>query len=79
MLCTYIGDDKNRTFDILVDGEKLTTVKWEGGETGRFYDVEYPIPPALTRGKTLVKIRIEANAKSTAGRIFGSRTMRENE
>ena len=76
LLCTYLGDEKNRVFDILIDGVKLTTVNWEGGETGKFYDKEYPIPAEMIKGKTSVVVRIDANAGKTAGRIFGCRIIK---
>ena len=60
-----------------VEGETIATVEWNGGETGRFYDVEYPIPANILMGKTTVNVRIEANYNQTAGRIFGCRTIKE--
>ncbi|MEP7318169.1 MAG: beta-L-arabinofuranosidase domain-containing protein, partial [Panacibacter sp.] len=76
LLCTYLGDDKDRVFDILIDGVKLTTVEWKGGTTGVFYDKEYEIPAALTDGKKIVTIRIAAATNKTAGRIFGCRIIK---
>ena len=73
LLCTYFGDDKNSAFDILIDDVKLVSVEWKGGETGRFYDKEYPIPEAQTKDKTSVTVKISANAGKTAGRVFGCR------
>ncbi len=75
LLMTYIGDDKNRRFDILADGVLLTTVDWKGGESNKFYDLEYPLPDSLISGKSFITIRIEANHGTTAGRIFGCRTI----
>ncbi|MFN8258481.1 MAG: glycoside hydrolase family 127 protein [Bacteroidales bacterium] len=75
ILLTYIGDDKDRKFDLLVNGNKLTTVEWPGGETGKFYDFEYPVSAELINGKSTVTIRIEANYGKTAGRIFGCRIL----
>jgi len=77
LLLTYLGDDKNRKFDLLIDGTKITTVDWNGGKTGRFYDVEYPLPEDLIKDKTTIFVRIEANYNCTAGRVFGVRTMTE--
>ena len=77
LLLTYIGDDRNRKFDILVDGTLIATADWHGGDTGKFYDFLYTIPQALTRGKTVVNVKIEANHEVTAGRIFGCRTLRK--
>lgn len=76
LLLTYIGDDKDRQFDILVDGRLLQTETLSGGKTGRFYDREYPIPADLLSGKTSITIRIEANHSKTAGRVFGVRIVR---
>src|SRR5262249_14581077 len=36
LLLTYIGDDKDRKFDILVDGSKIITEELKGGKTSRF-------------------------------------------
>lgn len=77
LLLTYLGDDKNRQFDILVDGVKLATVDWAGGATGRFYDIEYPLPKEHLAGKSAITVRIEANHGKTAGRVFGCRTIRK--
>lgn len=79
LLLTYIGDDKDRVFDVLVDGTRLATVEWKGGATGRFYDVEYPLPAALLGGKQTITIRVEANYGKTAGRVFHARILKANQ
>ncbi|HET9744238.1 MAG TPA: beta-L-arabinofuranosidase domain-containing protein [Chitinophagaceae bacterium] len=76
LLFTYIGDDKDRKFDILVDGIKIATEEWKGGQTGKFYDVEYQIPESLLKDKDKITVRVEANHGKTAGRIFGARLIR---
>lgn len=76
LLFTYIGDDRGRKFDILVDGVKIQTVEWEGGKTGIFYDQEYILPAELLQNKTQITVRVEANHKRTAGRVFGVRVVR---
>ena len=73
LLLTYIGDDKDRKFDILVDGVKIATEDWKGGKTGKFYDVEYKIPEDMLKDKEKITVRIEAKYEKTAGRIFGAR------
>jgi hypothetical protein len=75
LLLSYIGDDTNRVFDIVIDGKTITTVEWNGGITGKFYDVEYPIPDELIKNKTRITVKIDANHSRTAGRIFGCRTV----
>jgi hypothetical protein len=76
LLLTYIGDDRDRKFDVLVDGVKIAYVEWDGGTTGKFYDKEYVIPSDLIGNKTLVSIKIDANHSKTAGRIFGCRILK---
>lgn len=75
LMLTYIGDDRDRKFDILVEGHLLTTVEWKGGRTGKFYDLAYELPAPLIAGKSRITVRIEANHGRTAGRIFGVRTI----
>ena len=77
LLLTYIGDDKDRVFDILIDGVKLVTEEWKGGKTGKFYDVEYKLPASMVNGKTKITVKIDANHGKTAGRIFDVRTIKE--
>jgi uncharacterized protein len=75
LLLTYIGDDKDRKFDIKVDGKIIASVDWKGGKTGKFYDHIYTLPVEITKGKNEVNIRIEANYQKTAGRIFNVRVL----
>ncbi|HLO82702.1 MAG TPA: beta-L-arabinofuranosidase domain-containing protein [Chitinophagaceae bacterium] len=75
LLLTYIGDDKDRKFDLIADGNKIATVEWKGGKTGKFYDFTYPLPLAITQGKSSITVRVEANYGKTAGRIFGVKTL----
>ena len=76
LLLTYIGDDKDRKFDIKVDGELIKTEELTGGKTGKFYDREYAIPSAAVAGKTRITVRIESNYGKTAGRVFGARVVK---
>jgi hypothetical protein len=77
LLCTYIGDDDNRSFDILIDDVKIASVELKTKTAGKFYDVEYPIPAELIKGKSKVVVRIQGTNGKTAGRVFGCRTMRK--
>lgn len=76
LLCSYIGDDQNRGFDLLVDGVKIGTQELKGGTTGRFFDVTYPIPNELLKGKSKVEIRVQGHPGKTAGRVFGCRIIK---
>jgi len=77
LLLTLLGDDKDRKFDIFVDDILLATEEWKGGITGKFYDRIYPIPADLLKNKSTVKIKIAANYRKTAGRIFGVRIIKD--
>ncbi|MEP7377044.1 MAG: beta-L-arabinofuranosidase domain-containing protein [Chitinophagaceae bacterium] len=75
LLLSYLGDDKGRAFDILIDGTKIAAQELKGGETGKFIDVEYPIPADLLKGKTKVEVKIQAHPDRTAGRVFSPRIL----
>ena len=77
LLCTYIGDDKNRSFDILIDGVKIAAVELKVSTPGKFFTEEYPIPESLTKNKNKIIVRVQATNGKTAGRIFGCRTIRK--
>jgi uncharacterized protein len=77
LLCTYIGDDNNRAFNILIDGEKIATQELKNGKAGKFFDIAYPIPPALLQGKNKIEVRIQSINGKTAGRVFGCRIIKE--
>jgi hypothetical protein len=79
LLCTYWGSEVGpRTFDILVDGQVVATQSLANDRPGQFFDVTYPVPEPLTRGKTRVTVRWQAHAGNFAGGVFGCRMLRVN-
>jgi len=70
---TYWGDETGRTFDILVDDVKVATQRLDKDRPGKFLDVDYPLPEALTRGKDKVRVRFVPHDRSSAGPVFGVR------
>ena len=70
---SYWGGERARDFDILVDNVKIATQHLDNDRPGKFFDVEYPLPAALTRGKSAVKVRFVPHDRSTAGPVFGVR------
>lgn len=76
LILTYIGDDKDRKFDIIVNGRKIATEEWNGGTTGKFYNKAYPLPGELIEHPEKMTVRIEANYGKTAGRVFGARVVK---
>jgi hypothetical protein len=77
LACAYWGSDGGgREFDILVDGEKLATVVLDSDRPGEFFEIEYPLPEELTRGKQTVLVKFQAHAGKTAGGLFGLDVLR---
>ena len=77
LACTYWGDEGGkRTFDILVEGQKLATQTLLHDKPGEFFDVEYAIPRKLTDGKTKIAVRFQAHPENFAGGVFGCAILR---
>jgi len=76
LMVTYWGSDVGRTFDVLVDGRKLATQTLNMQKPGEFFDVTYPIPEELVKGKQKVTVRFEAPGNSMAGGVFGCRIVK---
>jgi DUF1680 family protein len=70
---TYWGDERRREFDVEIDGQKLARQVLAEDHPGRFFDVGYPIPEAMIRGKTSVRVRFVPLPENTAGPVFGVR------
>lgn len=78
LLIRYWGNEKGqRTFDILVDGEKLVTEnianKWSKDD---FIDVAYPLPAKMIKNKNTVTILFKAHPENLAGGIFDIRILK---
>jgi len=74
---TFWGDDAGtRTFDILVDNQKLATQKLDRNAPGRFFDVRWPLAKDLTAGKRKITVRFQAHPDHTAGGVFGLATLK---
>ncbi len=75
LVCTYRGSEgRRRSFDVLVDGQKIVTESLEYHPTEQL-DREYALPEALTRGKDHVTVTFQALPQSTAGAVIGVRTI----
>ena len=72
----YYGGDKNREFDVLVDGKVVVTQKLTGKRSGSPLFGVYPIPGGLTRGKESVTVRFQPTDGGRAGGIFDLRTIK---
>ena len=73
LMARYWGNETgSRSFDILIDGVKLTTEnivgKWN---LNQFVNVEYPIPNSMTAGKDTIIVKFQAiNTSNIAGGLF---------
>jgi uncharacterized protein len=77
LVLTVWGNDRlNPHFVILVDGVKLAEDDLMGRPLNRFYDVEYPIPADITKGKSKITVRIEAEGRSSGPSVAGVRMIR---
>lgn len=74
---TYWGSDRGqRAFDILIDDRFIATQHLANRHPNNFFDVTYPIPAELTRGKETVRVKFQALPGQVAGGVFGCRTIR---
>jgi hypothetical protein len=69
MQATYWGDDRC-DFDILIDGQKLTTVSHKSPKPGAFFDQQYPVPEALTAGKSEVTVKLVPKEGRSTAMVF---------
>ena len=77
LVVTYYSDEwRKRTFDILVDGQKIGEQTVEKGGAPRFFDVDYAIPADLVKEKQKVTIRFQATDGNEIAAVFGIRTIR---
>lgn len=79
LLCTYWGmDNRYRKFDIMIDGVKIATEDLNKYKESKFYEIVYPIPAELTKGKQQVTVIMKGGPHNSAGPIYGTiRMMRE--
>lgn len=79
LMVRYWGNEGcTRTFDILIDGEKLVTEnivgKWNKDQ---FINQEYPIPNSMVTGKDEITVRFQATSGMVGG-VFYVRLLRKD-
>jgi hypothetical protein len=84
LVLTYNPEERaKRTFEILVDGQRIGEGMIEryppGSATGQFYDRDYKIPAELVKDKKKVTVRFQASGGNETATIFGVRMVRANE
>ena len=77
LVATYNSDTRRtRTFEILVDGERVGEQTIPENSESRFFDVEYRLPAALVRGKQKVTVRFQSLSGSEVAPVFSLRMIR---
>ena len=81
LIVTYSNDVRGRRggVDVLVDGTKVGEQMMERRtpeQDVRFFDVKYPLPVEIVRGKRKVTVRFQAKEGDTIPGVFGVRTVR---
>jgi uncharacterized protein len=68
------SEGRRRAFDIVVDGQRIATETLPYHPT-ELLDFEYPIPEALTRGKTKLVVKIQPQGQAATAQVFELRTL----
>ncbi len=79
LVATYHSDErKKRSFEVLIDGRRVAEQAIERSEPARFLDIEYVVPPELTKGKQKVTVRFQATGANPNEAVYGLRMVRAN-
>ena len=78
LVVTYYSDEwRKRTFEILVDGQRLAEQTVEkDGSAPHFFDAQYALPDDAVKGKQKVTIRFQATNGNEIAAVFGLRMIR---
>ena len=78
---TYWAGERQRAFDILVNGQAIATVRLNGRDPDQFVEETYPIPAAVTAAapEGVLTVRFAAHARSRAGALYEVRLLRPAE
>jgi hypothetical protein len=69
------GFTGSKTFDILINGQKIATENISGKKDGAFLDVQYDIPDELTASNSIVTVKFDPHVGHRAGPFFFARTI----
>ena len=74
---TYWGGETRRhRFDVVAEGETLATQALFDDRPGELYEVEYPLPERLTRGRERVGVGFRTGPEQSTGAVFEVRIVR---
>ena len=69
----YWGEEVDKDFEIKVDGALLARERRKAQPVKRFVAVDYPVPEALTRGKSKILVRVETRGSDAP--VYELRTL----
>jgi uncharacterized protein len=79
LVCRYWGGiQKERNFDIYIDGQKIASQKLYNDKPGRFFYVYYLLDPKLTNGEKEITVKFQSHKDDIAGGVFGIWTVNGN-
>jgi DUF1680 family protein len=74
LVATYNSDQRRpRSFDVLIDGQKVASESQPQSSLSKFYDREYVVPAELMRHKETLTVRFEAANGLEVTPVFGVR------
>jgi len=74
LVATYNSDQRRpRSFDVLIDGQKVASESQPQSSLSKFYDKEYVIPAELMRHKETLTVRFEATNGLEVTPVFAVR------
>ncbi|MBP7054001.1 MAG: glycoside hydrolase family 127 protein [Phycisphaerae bacterium] len=77
LVVTYNTDEwRRRTFDILVDGQRVGDQVVERSGAPKFFDAQYAIPAEWVKDKKKVTVRFQATNGNEIAAVFGIRMIR---
>ena len=74
LVATYNSDQRRpRSFDVLIDGQKVASETQPQSSVSKFYEKEYVVPAELMRHKETLTVRFEATNGLEVTPVFGVR------
>ena len=70
------GETRRRVFEVTAEGETIATQSLFDDRPGDLYEVEYPLPERLTRGRDRVRIGFRTGPSQSTGAVFEVRVVR---
>ena len=78
LMLTYWGSERGRKmFDIFADDIKIGTQELNSNDPGKFFDVNYMLPPELIKNKATITVKLVALPGKRVGALYGARVIRD--